>query len=790
MHDIHIFVSSTFSDMHRERDLLHQVAGLTNRDLFDRGYQIVLHDLRSGVDTAGAEDEQEIERRILKECFDVIKECSIFVLLLGDRYGSVFDDLTVPCQYMPDQKLEGKSVTHLEVEYGIRNINRANFLFFDRRFLGELSEVPDKYCDSSAGMLKNRRLKDDLYKEGYLVSDYHAWMEDGVFVIDEYVFLKHMQGYLFEMVSEYIKHQTSDGHGEEWAVEIPDSEELGTELAQVVNRKVNCYPETFRETAKELLLLRIQNLLHKEDFDRIRHRGNNGQAILEYRRSLIERLPNDFIGLLRSLCRSISGVTDNTEDFFGFLQILACAQETALAQMGGISIHEMLQLMGSQQFSLDQTYDEWLNWRYENSGIYRQQLPLQRALAYFLENNILLTHSENGYLFKDRNVSAYLSEAAPDTVKERIWEYIASVFWYLPDPACAWDDLLRTERFHLCLSCLEYVRLDSRFVDELLDYVKRINNREAIWGRLEKFLSWMVEYSAEEAYILFVMKLYDYLSVSEDDEESNECYQAFVVPLYQRIHNQIYEKNRGNLSVAQQYLLWYLYEEFEIELNDPPESVLLPHQTEKMWILNDAVFSLFCNHDLSDDEQWDAYCTMVNVLDAYLDQLDQLIRVLRIYLVQGRPSWGCLYQNLGLMALSEVLPKESLLKILAGVLPIHVDGNYACSAIKGGSSNLAEVAHALGDDALCISVLHILYDVVCAETRLRRCEWSYWAELIACNLIDALYSTSTDTVVTKIACIQDEIYVFSLDYESVFEKDNAVQKEVEEMRAEWLEQLG
>ena len=471
------------------------------------------------------------------------------------------------------------------------------------------------------------------------------------------------------------------------------------------------------------------------------------------------------------MCRSISGVTDNTEDFFGFLQILACAQETALAQMGGISIRELLQLMGSQQFSLDQTYDEWLYWRYEGSGTHQRQLPVQRALAYFLENNILLTHSENGYLFKNRNVSAYLSEAAPDDVKERIWEYIASVFWYLPDPACVWDELLRTERFHLCLSCLEYVRLDSRFVDELLDYVKRINNREAIWGRLEKFLSWMVEYSAEEAYILFVLelvlKLYDYLSVSEDDEESDEFYQAFVVPLYQRIHNQIYEKNCGSLSVPQQYLLQYLYDLYAAELQDPPAAMLTPQQTEELEILQDAVFTLFFPPE--DYEKEEEYSDMVSIL---CGSIDKFIGFLRMNLVRGNPLWHRLDESLAQLVLRDgLLSEEILLRIMTEVLHVHLGGDAIWDAINNTQISLIQPAHELGENAFGVSVLHILYDAICVETRLRRCEWVRWTTYLFSELINEIYSATKDDVVGKIVdmlpgVIYDELTDIDEDYQN------------------------
>lgn len=769
MKDIQIFVSSTFGDMHRERDLLHQVAGVINRDLADSGYRIILHDLRHGVNTAGVKDEREVEKKVLKACFDAIKKCSIFVLLLGDRYGTVFEDLTVPRHYMPNQELKGKSVTHLEVEYGMRNIEKKHILVFDRRFQGDLSEVPVQYRESSAGMQKNRQLKEDLCREGYLVSDYPAAMKDGLFWIMEDAFLKHAQGYIIEMIRDYLDHLEPDSDEGESADEDLYFAAPDEELLREVEKKVTCYPEPFRDASKELILLRVRNLLHQDDFDMIRKIGNNGQAILEYRRRVIGELPDDFSGLLQIVCKCIAGVTDSGQDVFESLQILACAQETALAHLGGISIHELEQILGSQAFPVDQTYGEWLDSRYECGGIFRKQSPLQRGLAYFFENDILLTHSDDGYLLKDCNIASYLANIAPDSIKDRIWEYIAAVFWYLPYPAYAWDELLRTGRFQLCLSCLKYVRFDHRFVDELSDYVAEQNCTEAIIGRLEKFLSWMVEHSAEEAYILFVLKICYSLSL-----DSDEIFQTIMVPLYQRIHDQIYEKNRGTLSVAQQYLLRYLYDLYEVEIQDPPAPVLTPQQIEEIEILEDAVFELFISDVYGDEEE---YANMVSVLRG---SMDQFIGILQMDLVRNR-SWSALDNKIARMVLREgVLSKEAGLQIMTEVLRFHLDGDNIWNAINNAQESLILPSHEAGEDAFCVSMLHILYDAICEETRLRRCEWERWTTYLFSELINEIYSATKDDVVGNIADMLPGVIEVELT-----EIDEAYQNLVNRERSEY-----
>jgi len=78
-----VFVSSTFSDMHAERDYLNRFVFPELRSRCIRhGIEFVGIDLRWGV------TEKEIEQRgALSVCLDEIRRCNFFVSLIGDRYG-------------------------------------------------------------------------------------------------------------------------------------------------------------------------------------------------------------------------------------------------------------------------------------------------------------------------------------------------------------------------------------------------------------------------------------------------------------------------------------------------------------------------------------------------------------------------------------------------------------------------------------------------------------------------------------------------------------------------------
>jgi telomerase protein component 1 len=160
-----VFISSTFRDMHGERDYLTRYVF---PELQDRCNKLRVHvhpvDLRWGVteeDTANA----------LELCLTEIDSCRpFFIGLLGDRYGWRPDRYIVPdeprfdwVQAMPP----GLSITHMEMFYGVlRDPARANYAFYirDSSFL---QNAPSEYIDdfkteSMEHKYNLERLKEDI----------------------------------------------------------------------------------------------------------------------------------------------------------------------------------------------------------------------------------------------------------------------------------------------------------------------------------------------------------------------------------------------------------------------------------------------------------------------------------------------------------------------------------------------------------------------------------------------------------------------------------------------------
>ncbi len=119
-----VFVTSTFRDMHEERDILReQVLPALEERLRDRCRHLNFVDLRWGVETTSEADEEQRELLVLKVCLETIERCRPFlVAILGDRYGWV-----PPRERMRyaveeagfDTEIQGKSITALEIEYGV-----------------------------------------------------------------------------------------------------------------------------------------------------------------------------------------------------------------------------------------------------------------------------------------------------------------------------------------------------------------------------------------------------------------------------------------------------------------------------------------------------------------------------------------------------------------------------------------------------------------------------------------------------------------------------------------------
>lgn len=178
---VRVFISSTFRDMHAERDHLIKVVFPALRERLEK-HRIYLDDidLRWGVTKEQAENDQ-----VLDLCLQQIDECRpFFIGILGERYG------WVPTQF-PVQTLSqqgwvqyhtGKSVTDLEMVYGVFTKPpmrpRAFFYFRDP---AALAGMPDDIRNSTFAETKPERignladLKQRIRQNGYpLMEPYPA----------------------------------------------------------------------------------------------------------------------------------------------------------------------------------------------------------------------------------------------------------------------------------------------------------------------------------------------------------------------------------------------------------------------------------------------------------------------------------------------------------------------------------------------------------------------------------------------------------------------------------------
>lgn len=192
-----IFVSSTFKDMHIERDLIQ--TKLTP-DLNEKAYEkriegIQFQDLRWGIDT-DMDDEEAKDKKILEVCLDEIdNNRPYFFVLLGDRYGWIPENDLVKETgvlygiYDKDEKIE-KSITHLEIDYGfLKNPKYAKDSYaYIRNIIGDVRGTV--YEQNPAEKEKIEALKAEI-RECLPASNIHEYdvvIKDGKLIgVDKFV---------------------------------------------------------------------------------------------------------------------------------------------------------------------------------------------------------------------------------------------------------------------------------------------------------------------------------------------------------------------------------------------------------------------------------------------------------------------------------------------------------------------------------------------------------------------------------------------------------------------------
>lgn len=146
---VSVFLSSTFADMHDERDYLKSHAFmLLESKLLEKHCYLRIMDLRGGAAERG--ENQRLEEKVFDVCLDGIESCRPrMIALLGDRYGwiqygrenaedmiakSIAENVALKHQ-MTLENVYDKSVTHIEIFYALKTETFANFFAFFRKAL-------------------------------------------------------------------------------------------------------------------------------------------------------------------------------------------------------------------------------------------------------------------------------------------------------------------------------------------------------------------------------------------------------------------------------------------------------------------------------------------------------------------------------------------------------------------------------------------------------------------------------------------------------------------------------
>ncbi len=146
---IRVFISSTFRDMHEEREKLVKHVFLELRRMCEkRGVIWSEVDFRWGIN-----DEQKAEGKVLPICLEEINRCwPYFIGILGERYGwipeTIPKDLIEREPWLSDY--HNSSVTEIEILHGaLNNPEMAEHVFFYFRDPAYVCEKPMEYRESA-----------------------------------------------------------------------------------------------------------------------------------------------------------------------------------------------------------------------------------------------------------------------------------------------------------------------------------------------------------------------------------------------------------------------------------------------------------------------------------------------------------------------------------------------------------------------------------------------------------------------------------------------------------------
>uniref|UniRef100_M3Z351 Telomerase associated protein 1 n=1 Tax=Mustela putorius furo TaxID=9669 RepID=M3Z351_MUSPF len=287
---IRLFISSTFRDMHGERDLLLRSV-LPALQARAAPHHISLHaiDLRWGIT-----EEETRRNRQLEVCLGEVENSQLFVGILGSRYGYVPPNYNLPdhphfrwAQRYPP----GRSVTEMEVmqflDRGLRLQPSAPALIYfrDANFLSSVPDTwkPDFTSESEEAAHRISELKSFLSRREGLTCRSYPCEWGGVAAGRPYAggleeFGQLVLQDLWNMIQKlYIQPRAQL----EQPVSVPDDDLVQATFQQLQSPPSPARPHLLRDTVKQLML-------HREKLSLVT--GQSGQGKTAFLASLVSSL--------------------------------------------------------------------------------------------------------------------------------------------------------------------------------------------------------------------------------------------------------------------------------------------------------------------------------------------------------------------------------------------------------------------------------------------------------------------------------------------------------------------
>lgn len=183
---VRVFISSTFRDMHAERDHLVTVVFPELRERVEQlGLEFFDVDLRWGVPTKDANGETANSWEYCRQWIDRVEP--FFVCILGQRYGWVPEPEQLKAtEDRRRQQVEPRSITDLEVRHAVLNTTLKRHSYFYLRAT-DAPATASEYVDPPLLLRKLEQLKKEVRACGRPVRDYPCvWTGSGFADMNEF----------------------------------------------------------------------------------------------------------------------------------------------------------------------------------------------------------------------------------------------------------------------------------------------------------------------------------------------------------------------------------------------------------------------------------------------------------------------------------------------------------------------------------------------------------------------------------------------------------------------------